>query len=183
MKAALPRAIIACRSGTAAIEMAMMAPILLLLLLGSFELGNYFLAEHVVVKAVRDGARYAARQGMTKYTCPSSVSQDVIDKTKDVVRRGGVEPTGMVNNRSPVLGYWTDANTITVSLACTTNNNYNDPATRDYGGIYGGVQNVQRVRVVAAVPYVPLIQTIGLLSGNAASLYLRADSEAVVMGL
>ena len=32
------------------------------LMFGAVELGNYFLNEHSLVKAVRDGARYAARQ-------------------------------------------------------------------------------------------------------------------------
>ena len=64
------------RSGTSAVEMAMATPLLLVLLIGTFELGYYFLSEHVVQKAVRDAARYAAR-------LPSS------DFSRDVLAPGG----------------------------------------------------------------------------------------------
>src|SRR3546814_13564998 len=57
------------RSGAAAAEMALVSPMLIILMFGSFELGNYFLDEHVVLKAVRDGARYAARQNCTTMPC------------------------------------------------------------------------------------------------------------------
>ena len=48
--------------------MALVVPILLVLLFGSAELGNYFMNEHILVKAVRDGARYAARQDFTNFS-------------------------------------------------------------------------------------------------------------------
>ena len=41
----------------AAVEMALVAPLLLAILFGSVELGNYFMNEHELIKAVRDGAR------------------------------------------------------------------------------------------------------------------------------
>src|SRR2546423_15363241 len=52
----------------AAAERALAAPLLLMIMLGSTELGNYFMNEHSLVKAVRDGARFAARQGFTNYS-------------------------------------------------------------------------------------------------------------------
>ena len=61
------------RSGAAAAEMAMVAPLLMILMLGAMELGHYFYSQHVVVKAVRDGARYASRHDFSNYTCPSTV--------------------------------------------------------------------------------------------------------------
>src|SRR5215217_7313983 len=48
--------------GSAAAEMALVLPLLLALMFGSLELGDYFLSEHVLLKGVRDGAVYAARQ-------------------------------------------------------------------------------------------------------------------------
>ena len=59
------------RCGAAAAEMALVAPMLITLMFGSFELGNYFLSEHALAKAVRDGARYATRIAVTNYSCPS----------------------------------------------------------------------------------------------------------------
>jgi len=43
------------KDAAAAAEMAIVTPILVSLMFGSFEMGNYFLSEHVVAKAVRDG--------------------------------------------------------------------------------------------------------------------------------
>ena len=47
--------------GAAAAEMALVLPLLLVILFGSLELGNYFMNEHTLIKAVRDGARFAGR--------------------------------------------------------------------------------------------------------------------------
>ena len=52
--------ILGCNTGAAAAEMALVLPILIALMFGSFELGNYFLNQHVVTKAVRDGLRFEA---------------------------------------------------------------------------------------------------------------------------
>ena len=57
-------------SGAAAVEMALVTPLLMVLMFGSMELGYYFYSQHVVTKAVRDGARFASRQGFDKYNCP-----------------------------------------------------------------------------------------------------------------
>ena len=61
MKQRRLRALLASDDAAAAAEMALVVPLLVILMFGSFELGRYFLDEHVVVKAVRDGARYASR--------------------------------------------------------------------------------------------------------------------------
>jgi Flp pilus assembly protein TadG len=53
---------------------------------GSFEMGRYFLDEHVVLKAVRDGARYASRQRFTNFTCPAgTVNAGIETATRNVV--------------------------------------------------------------------------------------------------
>src|SRR4051812_47391200 len=56
-----------CDRGSAAVEMALCVPLLLVLLCGSVELGNYLMDEHRLVKAVRDGARFAARQNLSYF--------------------------------------------------------------------------------------------------------------------
>ena len=61
------------RRGAAAAEMALVTPLLLVILFGAVELGNYFYNEHIVVKAVRDGARFAASCGKAmRRTAPAS---------------------------------------------------------------------------------------------------------------
>src|SRR5258705_11048450 len=76
-------------SGAAAAEMALVLPLLLLLICSCIELGNYFLDEHRLIKAVRDGARYAARQNMTFFTgCSGAPGGSVVADTRTVVKTG-----------------------------------------------------------------------------------------------
>lgn len=156
-----------CRNGTAAAEMALVMPLLLVIIFGSFELGNYFLNGHVVAKAVRDGARYASRRGFSEFTC-STVSDDVRDKTRNVTR------TGQVANGGPVrVQGWSDPTTITVSVSCDT--------AGGYTGIYKGMATgAPVVTVAASVPYAPLFNSLGFSS---VSLFLRSQSQSAVMGV
>jgi Flp pilus assembly protein TadG len=64
------------RTAAAAAEMALVLPILLILIFGSVELGYYFMSEHVVDKAVRDAARYAARLPVTDFDCSTGTMID-----------------------------------------------------------------------------------------------------------
>lgn len=145
--------------------MVFVIPILIALMFGSFELGRYFLDQHVVVKAVRDGARFAARQKFTHMPCGGTSSAE--STIKNIVRFGNAAGTG-----GPRLDYWTNANTITVSVACTTGT---------YSGIYNGLASgAPRVRVSARVPYTSLF---GLLGFDTGGLTLNAKSESAVMGI
>ena len=75
----------------------MVLPVLLAVMLGSMELGNYFLQQHAVTKAVHDGARYAARLTFDEpYSCPGSVfaDPDYDENIKNVTKTGSVDGTG-----------------------------------------------------------------------------------------
>ena len=153
------------RRGAAGAEMVFVVPILAALMFGSFELGRYFLDQHVVVKAVRDGARFAARQKFTNMPCGGTSS--VESTIKNIVRFGNASGSG-----GPRLDYWTNSNTITVSVACTTGT---------YSGIYNGLAaGAPVVRVSARVPYTSLFGTLGF---NTTGITLNAKSEAAVMGI
>src|SRR6184192_1907937 len=92
--------------GTAAVEMALCLPLLLALMFGSVELGNYFLSEHVVQKAVRDASRFAARLPLTDYpscTVPSGGTAE--QQVKNVARTG--DPAGTTAR----LRDWADGDT------------------------------------------------------------------------
>ena len=161
--------LLASGQAAAAAEMALITPLLIVLMFGSFELGNYFLSEHVVAKAVRDGARYAARRSFTDFTCPSTVASDVIDKTRNVTRTGQVASGGTAR-----LINWTTATTVSVTLSCTTISGGN------YSGIYKGMADVPKVKVSATVPYTSLFNNLGFTS---ATLNLVSESEATVQGI
>jgi Flp pilus assembly protein TadG len=152
------------RTASAAAEMALVLPILLVLMFGSIELGNYFKAEHVVQKAVRDASRYAARLPVTNFDCASGTMTDPTPVQK-LARTG--DPTGTTAR----LAYWTDDAMTTVTVACDTSGRYS--------GIYTDFpMGVPVVTVVAAVPYTSLFGTMGL----GESLTLNASQQASVIG-
>jgi Flp pilus assembly protein TadG len=167
-----PTALMQCVRGTAAAEMALITPMLIALMFGSFELGNYFLSEHVVVKAVRDGARYAGRLPFSEYDCANSANSARDDKIQNVVRTGQVAESSPDNLR---LNGWTNAledSTITVTVACSATTT---------GGIYNGkTGGAPVVTVSASVPYSSLLGTVGLANPG---LTLNADAQATVNGI
>ena len=156
------------RSGAAAAEMAMVAPLLMLLMLAAMELGHYFYSEHVVVKAVRDGARYASRHDFSNYTCPSTtIGGTVVADTQNVTRTNQVASGG-----TPRLADWVQNSSVTVTMRCDTSGTY--------GSFYSGLAGVPVVTVSAVVPYTSLFSVIGF---NSVGLQMRASSEAAVMGI
>ncbi|HXH53928.1 MAG TPA: TadE family protein [Sphingomicrobium sp.] len=164
MRASLLRS----RSGTAAAEMALVTPLLMVIMFGAMELGYYFYSEHIVVKAVRDGARYASRQSFAKYGCPDeNVDGDVVTTVRNVTRTNQVAPGG-----TPRLAYWDNGSTIDVAVRCED--------ADEYGAFYTGMNAVPVVVVTATVPYQSLFSMIGF---DARSLNLNATSEVPVMGV
>jgi len=160
------------RRGSAAAEMALVAPLLGLIMFGSLEMGKYFWDEHLVTKAVRDGARYASRQGFATMPCGGTATNET--QIKNVVRYG--KPT-VTQSDKPLLYYWTNNNTITVTISCYANAGLN--GARVYNGIYTARPNVPRVTVSASVPYTPLAALFGIDGGAS----LNAKSQATVFGL
>jgi len=161
------RRLAADRAGSSAAEMALVMPLLLVLMFGTFELGHYFLSEHVVQKSVRDAARYAARLPMTSY--PSCVPTAAAEAQIQRMARTGRPDNGGASQR---LQGWSANNMTTVTVSC-------EP-TGTYTGIYIEFPTgVTKVRVSAQVPYPTLLGTIGL---GVPSLQLNAASESAVYG-
>lgn len=158
--------------GSAAAEMALVLPLMLVLLFGVMELGNYFLDEHVVVKAVRDGARFASRQTIDNYISSDSGCQvappaAVATAIKNVVRTGTDDASGP--NR---LSYWTDNSTITVTSACVLT-----AGSQQMKGIYDD-NGAPVVTITAAVPYASLFGLYAFPS----SVTLNASQQAAATG-
>ena len=158
------------RSGSAAAEFALVLPILLLLMMGSMELGNYFLSEHVLEKGVRDGARYAARRSFDDFaTCDSAPTGTVSDDTKQLVR------TGVLSGGTDRLPHWDEA-TFSLTTKCSTGN-----GSVTYTGLYSGMASGARyVEVSASLPYQPIL---GLYGFATRSLTLNATEQAPVDGI
>ena len=168
-----------CR-GSAAVELALVMPLLLVILFGSVELGNYFMNEHSLVKAVRDGARFAARQSFTNYTgCSGAPGGTVVADTKNVVMSGYL-------GGGTVLTPNIQSSDITLSVSCASRVN-----GQDMLGIYrsrfgatcnGAAANgcAQVVTVSANVTYLPILRVVGF---TGVGLHLNASSQAAVTGI
>jgi Flp pilus assembly protein TadG len=172
-------------SGNAAVEMALVAPLLLIIMFGSVELGNYFMNEHSLVKAVRDGARYAARQGYTNWPDCSTVNTTVRDNTRLAVKTGYLTSSGGLGG-GPLLTPNITSSDITVSVSC-----FATAGGQNMLGIYrsrfGGTCNgsssngcAQVVTVTAAVPYRSIL---GVMGFTGIGMNLNASSQAVVTGI
>jgi Flp pilus assembly protein TadG len=160
------------RAGAAAAELALALPLLLILMFGSFEMGYYFLSEHVVQKSVRDAARYASRLPLTSYPgcTPTAAAMTEIQRVaKAGDPDGDSDGDGTQDKR---LEGWTADTMTTVNVACDTSGTYT--------GIYSdSPQGVLVVTVNAQVPYNSLFGTLGI---GDPSLVLNARSQSGVFG-
>ena len=164
------RRLTANRSGTAAAEMALVMPLLLLIMGGSAEVGNYFMDEHRLTKAVRDGARFAARKDFSFFqTCNAAPTGTVVADTKTLVR------TSLLTGGSDQLLNWSGA-TFTVTTRCSTG-----AGGTTYSGIYKDMAGGARlVEVSASVDYFPLLAAFGF---SLAGAKLNATQQAAVSGV
>jgi Flp pilus assembly protein TadG len=153
------------RTAAAAVEMALVLPILLVLIFGAVELGNYFLAEHVVSKGVRDASRYAARLPLSNFDCGSGTMTNPTP-----VQR--LARTGQPDGTTARLVDWTTDNMTSVTVTCDTSGTY--------GGIYSEFpMGVPVVTVSATVPYATLFGMAGL---GPTTLNLNASQQAAAAG-
>lgn len=168
------------RCGVAAVEFALVTPLLLIIMCGSIEVGNYFRSEHILIKSVRDGARYAARQRFANFNgcngTAANVPTTVSDNTKLMVSKGSLN-----SSDDYLLPKWTDGSTtFNVTMTCL-------PAIGTYtpGGIYDnnsvGTANAAPVVIVTAhLPYQPILQAFGF---RGSGYSLNATQQAAVMGI
>ncbi|MFN2098454.1 TadE/TadG family type IV pilus assembly protein [Altererythrobacter sp. MF3-039] len=172
----ISREFLECRKGAAAAELALLLPLMVVILFGMFEGGYFLYNEHKVVKGVRDGARYAARQPFSKFVCGggTTLSDTALETSIENLTRSGY-PSGdnptVIGADNPTIPGW-DNSEVTVTYTCNGATN-----TGLYTDISGGAPIVT---VSANVPYMPLFGVIGF---DTSSLSLKADSQAAVMGL
>jgi Flp pilus assembly protein TadG len=175
-----------CQKGAAGAEMALMLPLLVTLMFGSFELSNYFWTEHKVVKGVRDGARFAARLNFTNFECPTD---DGDPDTPPDPGTGNLDPaletqikevtrTGLVADGTATVADWVNGD-VDIAVTCP------DAALDESGdsavttGIYANLDNAPIVTVSTTVSYNSLFETLGF---DATELSVSASSQSAVMG-
>ena len=159
------RALISCKHGSAGAEMALVTPLLIIIMFGIFEAGNFFWNQHIVENAVRDGVRFAGRKPLSEFAgCAPSTA--VVSETRNVIR------TGRVSGGTPRIAGWTDgAATITITGHCSA-------ATKT--GIYvNSPAGAPVVSVTANVSYNALFNNLGFTT---ATLNLQANAQAAAMG-
>jgi Flp pilus assembly protein TadG len=149
------------RSGAAAAEMALVTPLLVAILFGTMEAGYYFWNEHIVVKAVRDGARFAGRQPFAKFSCTGVNDTALETSIKNLTRTGK-----LTGGTSRVVG-WTDAQ-VSVTASCLSGQ----------GGMYASYAgSAPRVTVSTTVTYQPLFRVLVFRN-----IKLIASAQSPVMG-
>jgi Flp pilus assembly protein TadG len=175
-----------CQKGAAGAEMALMVPLLVTIMFGSFEISSYFWTEHKVVKGVRDGARFAARLSFTNFECPvddgdpdtppdpgtGNLDSALETQIKEVTR------TGLVSDGTATVVDWVNDD-VDIAVTCP------DAALDESGGsavttgIYTNLDNAPIVTVSTTVSYSPLFEKLGF---DATELDVSASSQSAVMG-
>lgn len=157
--------------GAAAAEMALILPLSMLLLFTGFEAGHYFYQQHQVIKALRDGARYAARQSFDDINCRSGAT---IDSTIAANIRA-LTRTGQLSGGSPRIANWADGD-ITVSVTCQTAAQSAETQT----GIYDSGEPAPQVNVTTNFSYDSLFNGMGIITNSAT---IGGTQQATVMGI
>lgn len=162
------RTFLECRNGGAAAEMALITPVAVLVMFTGFEVGHYMYVEHQVVKGLRDGARYAARQSFDEINCRSgpSIATGVPDRIQNVVR------TGQISGGTTRVSGWVNTD-ITVTVTCPT-------AAESQTGIYDSGEPAPQVTLSTSIDYNSLFNGIGILDDEATIL---GSQQATVMGI
>lgn len=80
--------------GVATIEFAICAPVLLLLMLATAEIGRLLFQYNTLTKAVRDGVRYAVREAAAGSTGTVAITPAIRDNTRNLVVTGTITGVG-----------------------------------------------------------------------------------------
>jgi len=176
MSRGLLRRLMASNGGAAAAEMALVTPLLLLIMVGGLEVGNYFMDEHRLTKAVRDGARYAARKDFSYFATCNAAPVDTVTPVENVVAdTQALVRTSYLANAPDQLSNWSGG-TISVTTQCSTGS-----GSVVYEGIYKGMANGARyVEVSASVDYLPVLAPFGF---SLVGAKLNAKQQAAVAGV
>ena len=164
------RRFLRCERGSPSVEMALVLPMLFPLLFGGLEAANFFWSEHKLVKAVRDGARYASRQKVEDLCTDATetMSEQLENNIKLVTRTGQLVSA----SAQPKVPGWTGEQ-VEVTVSCQA-----FVAT----GIYTSLGGAAPIVTVAAadVGYPALL---GQLGGIDPEIEMNAVAHAAVIGI
>lgn len=157
-------------AGTAAVELVLVLPLLLLLMFAGLEGGHFVWTQHKLAVAVRDGARFAARAPIDGLCDGATVvlASDTEDRIKLLTRTGQISDP----DAAPVVPGWAD-DEVNVSVNCEA---FVDT------GVYSDLDAAGPVVSVAAVA-VPYPSVLGMLGLIDPTVSLTAQSHAAGIGL
>ncbi len=101
------------RSGTAAVEFAVVAPLLFAVVLGLIEFGRAIMVQQSLVSAARESSRVAVLAGTSK--------QDVIDRATASLSAAGISGFTITMNPDPPSGA-AEGTAVTVTIKVSFNN-------------------------------------------------------------
>ncbi len=160
------------RGGIAAVEFAIILPLLVLLLFGTIEIGRILFDYQAASKSVRDATRYLTRidAGLLGLACPGTINgaAAAVIEAKNLAMRGTVD-----TSKPFLLSYWTDPNTVSVSVSCIDNSG------AIYQGFYADVAEIPNITVTATVS-LPLMN--GWLLGLADTLSFTISHKEAHFG-
>lgn len=164
---------LSCTRGAAAAEMALIVPLAVLLMFSALEAGHYIYQEHQVVKGLRDGGRYAARQSFDVINCrggsPSAIPAGLETEVKNLTR------TGKLSGGTARVAGW-DNTDITIEVDCPP------PLAgeTEHTGIYDSGEPPPQVTISTNFNYNSLFNGLGVLTD---SISLNGSHQATVMGI
>lgn len=135
----------ASQRGSAAVEFALILPLLSVLLFGFFEAGRMFYTFNIASSAARDAARFGARLPMT---CAG------FSAAGDEARVKTLAATGDASSGAAALIKGLTITNITVTYGCVAN------SASTYSGVYEDVLSVPTVTVTINAPFRTIFQTL-----------------------
>jgi Flp pilus assembly protein TadG len=146
------------RRGVAAVEFALLLPMLLVLLVGIAEVGRYLGQAEAVEKGLRAGAMFAARQALTSGNLSGAAETTITN----LVQRGTLDTSG-----SYLAGGWGESGaTLTITTTSTPS---------------GAGMDVTVIELTATLPYDEMLPGMLAFVGIS-SLSLTMSHEQVHVG-
>lgn len=163
--------------GAAAVEFGLVLPFLMVLCFGVIEVGRLLFHYHTVEKSVEDAVRFLARtpgpldcDDVNTWKTRSFGSETVESAAQNLAIYGQYSPPG---GTEPLLYYWTDPSSVTISVTCVDNPvSGNLPRYR-----YPGNARVPTIHISAQISYVPIIAAF--IVGNSLSFTSIAQARFI----
>lgn len=159
------------QDGSPAAEFALSLPMMLILMFGGLEAGHFFWTEHKLVKAVRDGARYAARLDVNSLcdAANNEIANAAIYADIRAVTNTGLPASAGAAAKVPT---WNAAD-VDVDVRC---------GEFMSAGIYSQLGRAGPIVIVSSGPvqYPSLFEALGAITSD---INISAESSAAVTGL